>query len=171
MATHETPFGTVIREEGCHDDYERLYTYDQPPLGSGVIVLQRAAVRSFQRAEEAYARRLWRLGWPRKVTLPIDDKLWRGDFARELERREFRPIILTGSIRSCATQTRLWRSDNKRFAAPGSTLHPHGLAIDVSTFFLNATIRALLLNHGWRQSRPDDEPWHFSFTGTWMQAA
>jgi len=174
MTAFTTPFGKVRRDTGCRDDYDRLYVYDQPPLGSGVIILQSAAVRSFQRAEEAYAKKIWRPRFPKNLTRPIDEQLWKGEFSREKDkdgRRVFRPIFLTGSIRSCATQERLYRSDNKRYAKPGSTLHPHGLAIDVHTGFLNTTIRDILLNHGWEQSRPDDEPWHFSFTGTWMSAA
>jgi hypothetical protein len=46
-------------------------------------------------------------------------------------------------------------------------LHCQALAIDVSTSLLNQDqIRRALLKRGWTQSRPDDEPWHYSFGWT-----
>ena len=181
MAVYQTPFGNIRRDDGCRDDYARLHVYDPPPVGIGAIILQAAALRSFQRAEEAYGRRLWRPEWPGKLRMAVDDTLWKGEFVRDRDIRNFRPIILTGSIRSCETAKRLYFSaenqariaagDGSRYARPESTLHPHGLAIDVDTRFLNSTIHDLLFKFGWRQSRPKDEPWHFSYTGTWMPAA
>jgi LAS superfamily LD-carboxypeptidase LdcB len=75
------------------------------------------------------------------------------------------PIVLTGSWRSCAQQTDLWRSDKSRFAPPNTTAHVRGLAIDVSTATSakqHEIITRALLARGWHQARAD-EPWHFSF--------
>jgi len=70
-------------------------------------------------------------------------------------------IVLTGSWRSCASQTRGYEKDPGRFAAPGSSLHPRGLAIDVRTP-VSERDRSALAAEGWKQSRAD-EPWHFSW--------
>jgi hypothetical protein len=73
-------------------------------------------------------------------------------------------IVVTGSWRSCAEQSRLYASDSHRYAPPNVTAHTRGLAIDASMGAPDhATVRRVLLNHGWHQARPDDEPWHFSF--------
>lgn len=172
MAVLETEYGPIRRDEGvCRDNYDRLVVYDQPPAGGSPIILQRAAMRSFQLAEERYARR-WLPGYPRKLRRPIEAEVW-GKSREDVEFRVFRPIYLTGSIRSCATaralyyseenQERIRRTGTSRYAKPEGTLHPHGLAIDVHTGYLNDRIRHVLEAEGWRQSRPDDEPWHFSF--------
>lgn len=101
--------------------------------GERYVKLQGAAIRSFQAAEEA-------LGFK---------------------------ILLTGSgWRSCALQTSLYRSDTSRYANPKSTGHTRGLAIDVSTAqsaTKQAAIKKALLARHWHQSRPVDEPWHYSF--------
>jgi hypothetical protein len=160
MLVIETEFGPVRRADGCKDDYDSLVVYDQPPAGGTPIILQRAAMRSFQICEERYAKERWRPGFPKKVTQRIDPEIW----GKQREgKREFRPIYLTGSIRSCDTQARLYKSDSNRYAPPDVGVHTHGLAIDVHTGYLNAVIRRILFNHGWTQSRPDDEPWHRSF--------
>lgn len=75
-------------------------------------------------------------------------------------------ITLTGSWRSCAYQSELYRSDPNRYANPNTTLHTQGLAIDVS---MNLSAAQLAKVHkalnwrGWVQARPDDEPWHYSY--------
>lgn len=152
MSESMTTYGRIFRTEGkCQDDYPNLRVYDQPPEGSAPITLQEAAMRSFKACEEAFAKKVWRPGMPPKVT--------RGS-------RVFRPIYLTvGSFRTCERAELLYASDSSRYARPESTLHPHGLAIDVHTGYLSKfpVIRTILLNHGWNQSRPEDEPWHFSF--------
>lgn len=80
------------------------------------------------------------------------------------EERVGRDILLTGTgWRSCSLQAELYASDSNRYADPDVTLHTRGLAIDVSTEILNKKIKAALLDLGWHQVRPDDEPWHFSF--------
>lgn len=174
----ETDYGTIHRVPGCKDDYVNLVTYVQPAPtkgGSGIVItLQRPAMRSFQEAEEALARKPWRPGMPRKVTRDIDPDIWRGDYERT-GKRTFRPIPLTGSLRTCEQQARLYALNGKdgnppnRYAPPTVGVHTHGLAIDVHTGWLAAlfrvgvSIRRVLSRRGWNQSRPDDEPWHFSF--------
>lgn len=74
-----------------------------------------------------------------------------------------KPVRVTGTWRSCEYQASLYAKDSSRYANPNSTLHTQGLAIDVHTGYLNAKVRDSLLKHGWHQSRPVDEPWHFSF--------
>lgn len=162
MSESTTTYGRIFRTEGkCQDDYPNLRVYDQPPEGSAPITLQEAAMKSFKACEEAFAKKVWRPGMPPKVT--------RGS-------RVFRPIYLTvGSFRTCETAKRLYESEenqeriretgSSRYARPESTLHTHGLAIDVHTGYLNKfpVIRTILLNHEWNRSRPEDEPWHFSF--------
>lgn len=75
-----------------------------------------------------------------------------------------RELKLTGSWRPCLLQRTLWQDDPGRYAHPDTTLHTHGLAIDVHTGLPEqARIRKLLTDRGWMQSRPDDEPWHYSF--------
>lgn len=101
--------------------------------GQAYVKLQAAALRSFKDAEDA-----------------INGK-----------------ILLTGSgWRACSTQSALYRSDPSRYANPNTTGHTRGLAIDVSMnqslTKLKAIKKALLWRH-WHQSRPDDEPWHYSF--------
>ena len=160
MATYSTDYGEIRRDPICKDDYGRLVVYDQPPVGGQVITLQRAAMRSFQIAEERYAKKMWRPGRPRKLTRNIEYDVWGKDRSGT---RTFRPIYLTGSIRSCAQAWLLYARDPDRYAHPNQGLHMHGLAIDVHTGYLNPTMRTILLNVGWTQSRPVDEPWHFSY--------
>jgi hypothetical protein len=176
MTEFKTEYGEIRRDEDvCRDDYDRLVTYEQP--GGGVIVLQRAAMKSFQLAEEAFGRKLWVPGMPKKAKQRVDREVWGDDHPRNKSfvkedgkwYRVFRPIILTGSIRSCETAWKLFATNGKngnppnRFAHPGVSLHPHGLAIDVHTGWLSSTIRKTLSTFGWNQSRPDSEPWHFSY--------
>lgn len=89
---------------------------------------------------------------------------------REAENKIGKPIVCTGTWRSCRLQRELYSSDSSRFAHPDVTLHTRGLAIDVSTglsFLRRRRIRGALLARGWHQVRPDDEPWHYSF---WLTA-
>jgi hypothetical protein len=77
-----------------------------------------------------------------------------------------RYVRVTGTWRSCAFQLSKWKEDPSRFAHPSVGLHTQGLAIDIHTAFLNKRLKRALLKHGWTQSRPDDEPWHFSYGWT-----
>jgi hypothetical protein len=82
------------------------------------------------------------------------------------ERRIGFAILVTGSLRSCEQQADLYRSDPQRFANPNTTGHTRGLCIDVSTNlsrWRQGRLRRALLARGWHQSRPVDEPWHYSF--------
>lgn len=86
------------------------------------------------------------------------------------------PIKLTDSYRTCAAQAEGYKADPTRFAAPGSSLHPKGLAVDVNLAAIGAqpgtatfdrlysTARQL----GWYNPRgpgrgDGKEPWHFSY--------
>lgn len=82
---------------------------------------------------------------------------------RAVEKKIGEQVVVTGTWRSCSEQYTLWRSDSTRYASPNVTLHTQGLAIDVNMDYLNDKMRVALLNHGWYQARPTDEPWHFSF--------
>ena len=84
-----------------------------------------------------------------------------------VEKKLGRQVKLTGSFRSCAFQLQLWQSDPNRYAHPSVGLHTQALAIDVSTAQGDQDrIRYLLKKNGWTQSRPDDEPWHYSYGWT-----
>ena len=152
VQTIQTPFGPIRKATGCKDDYENLEVYDQPGAGS-VIVLQAPAVRSLQDAEEAVYRKMH----------PI--------LAARRKRKDRRPgreliTVLAGSKRTCELQAILYRRDPNRYASPNTTLHTHGLAIDVSQAQGARKLRHIhhaLMMRGWHQSRPDDEPWHYSY--------
>ena len=73
--------------------------------------------------------------------------------------------IPAASWRSCAYQAQCHASDPSRFADPDTSLHPRGLAIDVSTaisWLFKRKIKRALTHEGWFQAR-SDEPWHWSF--------
>ena len=75
-------------------------------------------------------------------------------------------IEVTGTMRSCAYQAHLYASDPHRFAAPNTTAHCRGLAIDVSQSMSKTKLKAIgraLKARRWYQARPVDEPWHYSF--------
>jgi hypothetical protein len=130
-----TPRGIIHYGGRCVDDYDNLSIYDQPPAGGAPIRLQAPALRAFKAAERTYGKH------------------------RPAGRRS---IILTGSWRSCELQRALHDSDPARFAHEDTSLHPRGLAIDVA-MPLPFGVRHALIEQGWKQARPDDEPWHFSW--------
>jgi hypothetical protein len=135
----DTPTGVIFYGGPCRDDYDNIELYDQPPEGSSPIKLQAPALKAFRAAEKAYGVATDR---------PIED----------------RPIKLSGSWRSCAHQKELFASDSDRFADPDITGHTRGIAIDVSTAIPNQDIIAeCLADNGWTRTRPDDEPWHWSY--------
>lgn len=143
---YRTPYGRIWYGGPCRDDYPNLVTYDQGG-GHTVLTLQRPAMRAFWAAQVRLAKRL---GWSER---------------RLEEHPHGKPIrVLPGTNRTCATQHRLWKSDPKRYARPEITGHTRGLAIDVDqTQGYLELVRRCLLAEGWRQVRPDDEPWHFSY--------
>lgn len=74
-------------------------------------------------------------------------------------------IWLTGSLRECSVQTRLYNSDHTRYAVPSSSAHCRGLAIDVSQNMTPKQLKQVhdvLTPRAWHQAR-SDEPWHYSF--------
>lgn len=132
-----TKWGDIFAPSGpCKDDYRNIESFQAS--GGQIVKLQLGALHSFQECERRYGERTGR----------------KGD----------RQIALTGSWRSCSYQSSLYAKDQHRYAPPNVTLHCRGLAIDVSQAQPNLEmIREILLNHGWRQARPDDEPWHYSY--------
>lgn len=141
-----TPYGVIHYGPVCKDDYANFVVYDQGGSHT-VLTLQRPAMKAFWAAQVRYAKRV---GWT----------------AKRLEKEpKGRPIfVLPGTNRTCATQVRLYRLDPKRYAHPAVTGHTRGLAIDVSGEQGNQDlIRQCLKLEGWKQCRPDDEPWHYSF--------
>lgn len=84
----------------------------------------------------------------------------------DAEKRIGFAILVTGAWRSCEQQYALYRSDPNRFANPDTTGHTRGLCIDVNmnlSPWRRARLKKALLARDWHQSRPDDEPWHYSF--------
>ena len=84
-----------------------------------------------------------------------------------------RPVRVTGSARSCSLQASLYAQDPGRYAAPWVGLHTQALAIDVDTNWQLALdnktewkFKRAMREAGWTQSRPEDEPWHWSFGWT-----
>lgn len=134
-----TPHGQIFYGGPCKDDYPNMEAYEHE-VGQLIIVLQRPALKALKAAEIQYGIRT----------------------NRPIGQRDI--IITSGSNRSCATQAMLHAREPGRFADPLTTGHTRGLAIDVNTAQPNqALIRECLIAEGWNQSRPDDEPWHFSY--------
>jgi len=135
ITKYRTPYGTVFHSTTCKDDHPNMVTREDFDKEPFTgMTLQQPALRALRAAERTLGH------------------IWKPEHIR-----------VTGSIRSCEQQRGLWLSDKSRFASPDTTLHTQGLAIDVHTGHLNDRVRKALLAHGWKQSRPDDEPWHFSF--------
>ena len=139
MTLYKTEYGPIHGGGPCRDDYNNIELYDQGEKGWPVLKLQRPAIKSLKEVEERWA----------KLTRP-----W----------KKRRHVRVTGTWRSCAYQKELYESDNNRYAPPDKTLHTRGLAIDIHTGFLpDVLLFRILRNHGWYQTRPADEPWHWSF--------
>lgn len=149
MTTYDTPNGRIfaggLAGGPCRDDYDNIEIYDQPGLpGHAPVELQRPAMKAFKEAERRWARltRPWRRG------------------------SKIRPIeLIPGTTRSCAYQAELYRRDPARYAPPEVGLHPRRLAIDVRS--RSRILKRILRRLGWRQARPSDEPWHWSY---WLTA-
>jgi len=138
IVRYQTKYGTVFHRSKCKSDWPNIVTKERHRHGKPVpytkMTLQEPALLSIRDVEKALSRP------------------WKRYYVR-----------VTGTIRTCEYQAALYASDPSRYAHPNSTLHTHGLAIDVHTTYLSEKLRKALLAHGWHQSRPDDEPWHFSF--------
>jgi hypothetical protein len=140
--TIKTPTGVAHRSSTCRDEWPNMRT--QTVFGQK-LHMQASAVRAFRLACVDFARRS---GWSEA----------------RIKRSGGRPILLTGSWRSCALQTHLHAEDPSRFASPDGSLHPQGLAIDVDTRIVDFDKAHAALTHvGWKRARPDDEPWHHSW--------
>lgn len=144
VRTYETKYGDVYRCIGCcKDDYKNIDTMKNYRKASGVLKWRR--------------RRVYITG-QRPMLAAI----------RDAEKALGREIVVTGSLRTCALQAALYKSDPDRFAPPTVGVHCQGLAIDVTTEDpeLKTKVRKALLAVGFHQSRAADEPWHFSFKVT-----
>jgi hypothetical protein len=142
VTTIKTRFGPAYNSERCRDDWPNMRT--QNVLGQP-LHMQLSAIRAFREACRNFAKRS---GWT----------------PARIKRTGGRSILLTGSWRSCRFQEELHARDPDRFADPDGSLHPQGLAIDVSTLqpdFDDAS--RSLVAVGWKKARPDDEPWHHSW--------
>jgi hypothetical protein len=147
MASYETPYGTIFYGGVCQDSYANLVLYDQPNTGGNPVKLQQAAMRAFKKAEEAIQGRSVR----RTPNMRQDPR--------------FRPILLTGSWRSCELQARLHAEDPTRFVSADASGHCRGLCIDVSmtqSVLRRRRIRRALEKQGWHYTN-SSEPWHASF--------
>lgn len=137
--TIKTPNGIIRYGGPCCDTYPNMETYDQGG-GHTILVLQRPAMKAFKAAEVRYGKRTKRPSGQRDI------------------------LVSVGTNRTCATQTALYRKDSRRYADPRITGHTRGLAIDLRTDQPNfELIRSLLRLEGWKQTRPEDEPWHMSY--------
>lgn len=137
-----TEYGTVFRMAGgCKDDWENIRTstyFDTPAV--------------------------WKPKRKRAVAITLQGPALHA--LRESEAELKAEIVVTGSIRTCARQAELYKSDPSRYAPPSVGLHCQGLAIDVNTGHLNDRVKHALKRHGFTQARPTDEPWHFSYGWT-----
>ena len=136
---YKTKYGTVFHRPTCKSDWKNIVTRSSKRKDGSVVpfttmTLQEPALLSIRAVEKQLSRP------------------WKKFYVR-----------VTGTRRTCELQAQLYASDPVRYAPPNSGLHTHGLAIDVHTAFLSEKLRKALLAEGWHQSRPVDEPWHFSY--------
>lgn len=154
----KTPNGIIHYGGPCRDDYPNMERVDMLPEQGGnlILVLQRPVMRALLAAQVRYAKKS---GWSQerieRNTVRIGAK--KVPIGRPI-------IILAGTNRTCATQTALYRKDPNRYAAPQITGHTRGLAIDRSNAQPNlADVDQCLKLEGWTRTRPDDEPWHWTY--------
>jgi len=137
----DTDYGRVFRlVGGCKDDWSQITTSSWYHKPSGLV--------------------RWR---KRKVAITLQAPAVAA--LKDAEKILGREIVVTGSLRTCELQAALYKSDPNRYASPSVGVHCQGLAIDVTTEDpeLKTKTRKALFQVGFNQSRPDDEPWHFSF--------
>jgi hypothetical protein len=141
VTTIKTPYGPANNSDQCRDDWPNMET---AKVCGQVLHMQRSAIRAYREACRVFAKKS---GWT----------------PARIKRTGGRAILLTGSWRSCELQAEKHREDPSRFADPDESLHPQGLAIDVSTIQRDFDkAHAALAHVGWHRARPD-EPWHHSW--------
>jgi hypothetical protein len=125
-------WGMIVCGGSCYDAYDRIEIYHQVP-GQRYVKLQRAALRSFEAAEEAlgFDILLTGSGWR---SCASQAELYRDDPNR------FAHPDSTAHCRGLAIDVSTTQSQAKL-----------------------AKIRKALAYRHWHQSRPVDEPWHHSF--------
>lgn len=139
MSVIETKYGPIRHRDICKSDWKNIKSVvsrrrDGSPIPWTNLTLQEPAIKSIRAVEKDLS------------------KPWKKFYVK-----------VTGTHRTCAFQAAKYKEDPKRYAPPNAGLHTHGLAIDVHTGYLSEKLRVSLLKHGWEQSRPSDEPWHFSY--------
>ena len=139
MARYPTRYGDIRHSDLCKDDWRNIISVvskrrDGSTIPYTHLKMQEPAIKSIRAVEKELSRP------------------WKKFYVRA-----------TGTHRTCEFQAQKYREDPRRYAPPNAGLHTHGLAIDVHTGFLSEKLRKAMLKHGWHQSRPVDEPWHFSF--------
>ena len=85
------------------------------------------------------------------------------DAAKKLTAYEQVPLVLKWEQSGYWFSTGFSRTILSSVAAPGTSQHLFGLALDV-TEFANPRVRAILNKHGWFQTVADDTP-HFTYLG------
>lgn len=133
-------WGNIRLGGACKDDYARIIVYEQD--GQHYLKLQRAAIESIKAVEVILADK----GFKQHPFVYVTGHGWR----------------------ACSDQAALYATSHTRYAPPSSSIHCRGLAIDVDMnqdAKKRKVIRNELLARHWFQSRPSDEPWHYSFGG------
>ncbi len=67
------------------------------------------------------------------------------------------------AYRPISTQAEGYARDPNRFAHPSKGLHVVGLAFDIHADFNTPDVYQAFREDGWHQTRPIDEPWHWSY--------
>lgn len=73
------------------------------------------------------------------------------------------PASANDAYRPYATQAAGYARDPERYANPNKGLHVVGLAFDIHSDFNTPEVYNAFRQEGWHQTRPGDEPWHWSY--------
>lgn len=152
---YRTPYGDIYYGGPCRDNYRNMLAYNQAGPHT-VFSYQRPAMRAWLAAQVRYARRS---GWTKRRIENTHVMLGGKRYT------EGKPIfVVAGTNRSCSLQASLYRQDPGRYAKPEYTGHTRGLAADVHQDQDGlGVIYECLAAENWERSRPDDEPWHWTY--------
>ena len=81
---------------------------------------------------------------------------------RRVQERGGKDFGNVGNYRTYAYQAAKYAENPRRYGSPDKSAHVVGLAIDIVDVDIQAALPHLLFE-GWQQTRPGDEPWHFSY--------
>lgn len=73
------------------------------------------------------------------------------------------PASVNDAYRPYAVQAAGYARDSNRFANPNKGLHVVGLAFDIHSDYNKPEVYEAFRKEGWHQTRPIDEPWHWSY--------